>query len=43
MEVRFITGNDGLADALATGLAAPGSASAHAAAALAVDRILHRW
>lgn len=43
MEVRFITGNDGLADALAVGLAAPGSANAGAAAALAVDRIMHRW
>lgn len=43
MEVRFIAGNDGLADALAAGLTAPGSADARAAAQLAVDRILHRW
>ncbi len=43
MEVRFIAGNDGLADALAAGLAAPGSAPALDAAQLAVDRLLHRW
>ena len=43
MEVRFIAGNDGLADALAVALRDPGSAEAHAAASLAVDRILHRW
>lgn len=43
MEVRFIAGNDGLADALAAALDAPGSDSASVAASLAVDRILHRW
>lgn len=43
MEVRFITGNDGLADALAVALRKPGSARSEAAAQLAVDRLLHRW
>lgn len=43
MEVRFIAGNDGLADALALGLRKPGSAKSLAAADLAVDRLLHRW
>ena len=43
MEVRFITGNDGLADALAVASRKPGSAKAEAAAQLAVDRLLHRW
>ena len=43
MEVRFITGNDGLADALTTGLRKPGSPRAHTAANLAVDRMLNRW
>ena len=43
MEVRFITGNDGLADALAVATRKPGSDRAEAAAQLAVDRLLHRW
>ncbi|HEV8024992.1 MAG TPA: sulfotransferase [Candidatus Nanopelagicales bacterium] len=43
MEVRFITGNDGLADALAIGIRKPGSAKAQAAAELALDRMLNRW
>lgn len=43
MEVRFITGNDGIADALAVGLRRPASAKAQAAAELAADRILNRW
>lgn len=43
MEVRFIAGNDGLADALATATRKPGSPSATAAAGLAVDRLLNRW
>ena len=43
MEVRFITGNDGLADALAIAQKKPGSAKASDAAALAVSRILERW
>ena len=43
MEVRFITGNDGLADALAVASRRPGSPRAEAAAQLAVDRLLHRW
>jgi len=43
MEVRFLTGNDGVADALRLGLKKPGSKKAHAAAELAVDRLLHRW
>ena len=43
MEVRFIAGNDGLADALALGLRRPGSPKSLAAADLAVDRLLTRW
>lgn len=43
MEVRFIAGNDGLADALAAALRKSGSPRAQAAAQLAVDRLLHRW
>lgn len=43
MEVRFITGNDGLSDALAVATRRPGSDKAVAAAQLAVDRLLHRW
>ena len=43
MEVRFIAGNDGLADALATATRKPGSPRAVAAAELAVDRLLNRW
>ena len=43
MEVRFIAGNDGLADALAVAQRRPGSKSARAAAELAVDRLQHRW
>ncbi len=43
MEVRFIAGNDGLADALAVALRKPGSPRAQAAADLAVDRLLNRW
>ena len=43
MEVRFITGNDGLTDALTVGLRKPGSPKARAAAELAVDRIRNRW
>jgi hypothetical protein len=43
MEVRFIAGNDGLADALAVALRRPGSPKAEAAAELAVDRLLNRW
>jgi hypothetical protein len=43
MEVRFIAGNDGLADAVALGLRKPGSPKARAAAELAADRLLNRW
>lgn len=43
MEVRFITGNDGIADALAIAQRKPGSHKASAAARLAVTRILDRW
>lgn len=43
MEVRFIAGNDGLADALAVAVRKPGSDEARAAAALAVDRLQNRW
>ncbi len=43
MEVRFIAGNDGLADALSVALRKPGSARARAASELAVDRLLNRW
>jgi Sulfotransferase family len=39
MEVRFIAGNQGFADALAKGRSAEGEAAAE----LAVDRILNRW
>ena len=43
MEVRFIAGTSGLADALAVSLRSPGSDKARAAAELAVDRLLDRW
>jgi len=43
MEVRFIAGHQGLADALAKALRKPGSAAAASAAQLAVDRLLNRW
>jgi len=43
MEVRFITGNDGIADALAVATRKPGSAKAESAARLAVSRLLERW
>jgi hypothetical protein len=43
MEVRFIAGNDGFADALHIAQRKPGSAKALAAATLATDRLLHRW
>ena len=43
MEVRFIAGNDGLADALHLGLRKVGSPKSLAAADLAVDRLLNRW
>ena len=43
MEVRFIAGASGLADALAVSRKSPGSDKAHAAAELAVDRLLNRW
>lgn len=43
MEVRFITGNDGVADALHLGLREPGSMRSKAAAELAVTRIQNRW
>jgi hypothetical protein len=43
MEVRFIAGNDGFADALAVSTAAPGTDRARAARELAVERLLHRW
>jgi hypothetical protein len=43
MEVRFIAGNDGFADALSVALRKPGSARARAASELAVDRLLNRW
>jgi hypothetical protein len=43
MEVRFLTGNDGVADALRLGLKKPGSHKAHEAAERAVDRLLNRW
>jgi hypothetical protein len=43
MEVRFIAGTDGLADALAKARRMPGTAPAHAAAALAVERLRSRW
>lgn len=43
MEVRFIAGTHGLADALAAAQRAPHSPEAAAAASLAVDRLRHRW
>lgn len=43
MEVRFIAGHQGLADALAKAQRKPGSSEATAAAQLAVDRLLNRW
>ena len=43
MEVRFIAGNDGFADALSVALRRPGSARARAASELAVERLLNRW
>lgn len=43
MEVRFIAGHDGLADALSAGERKPGSPRARKAAELAVDRLLNRW
>jgi hypothetical protein len=43
MEVRFIAGNNGLADALAVARRSPGSSKATEAAVLAADRILNRW
>ena len=43
MEVRFIAGHQGLADALAKAQRKPGSPEADAAAQLAVDRLLNRW
>ena len=43
MEVRFITGNDGLADALAIAQRKPCSPQATAAAELAVSRLVERW
>jgi hypothetical protein len=43
MEVRFITGNNGLADALAVAQRSPHSDNARDAAALAADRIVNRW
>ncbi len=43
MEVRFIAGTDGLADALAVAQAAPHSQKAASAADLAVNRLRTRW
>lgn len=43
MEVRFIAGNNGVADALAVAQRSPGSHKATEAAVLAADRILNRW
>lgn len=43
MEVRFIAGNDGFADALSVALRKRGSGKARQAAELAVDRLKHRW
>jgi hypothetical protein len=43
MEVRFITGNNGIADALAAARRSPNSSKASEAAALAADRIVNRW
>lgn len=43
MEVRFIAGTDGFADALRSWQRRPGSAKAREASELAVDRLRHRW
>ena len=43
MEVRFITGNDGIVDALTVAMKKPGSKKARDAAKLASDRIRFRW
>lgn len=43
MEVRFIAGANGLADALATATKRPGTPAARQAAQTAVDRLRHRW
>ena len=43
MEVRFITGNDGIVDALTVAMKKPGSKKAREAAKLAADRIRFRW
>jgi hypothetical protein len=43
MEVRFIAGHQGLADALAKAQRKPGSPESAAAAQLAVDRLMNRW
>ena len=43
MEVRFIAGNDGLADALSVAIRKPGSTKAREAAELAVERLKNRW
>jgi hypothetical protein len=43
MEVRFIAGTDGLADALAKATRAPGSDAAREASRTAVERLRHRW
>lgn len=43
MEVRFIAGTDGLADALAIALATPHSQKSASAATVAVDRLRNRW
>jgi hypothetical protein len=43
MEVRFITGNDGIVDALTVAMKKPGSKKAMDAAKLAADRIRFRW
>lgn len=43
MEVRFITGNDGVVDAMRVGIRKPGSQRASDAAQRAAERILERW
>lgn len=43
MEVRFIAGNNGFADALAVAMRGRKPAKAREAAELAVDRLKHRW
>lgn len=43
MEVRFIAGTHGLADALAKATRSPGSDAAREAARTAVERLRHRW